>query len=108
MLTAQLDTVDHEWQTFLGAQLQVKEVLRGIRLLKNQVAPGPDGITSEVYKTHPDLWAIIFARIFNRARDEGELPTLIGTPYINIRTSSFFFYLLKLLSTQCIIFRSFA
>ena len=64
-----------ELQISLGADVRLREVKHGIRLLKKEVAAGDDGNTSELYQGHADLSAVLFVRTFNVARATRALPS---------------------------------
>ena len=70
-----LDELPEELQLQLGRDVTAREIETVIRRMKKSVAPGPDGIPTELYQQHARQWSVLFTRIFNASRENGHLPT---------------------------------
>ncbi|XP_041424948.1 uncharacterized protein LOC121395456 isoform X2 [Xenopus laevis] len=57
-----------------AAKITEEEVKLAIESLQNKKAPGPDGLTSEFYKTFKDLLAPALVEVFNNCLEEDDLP----------------------------------
>ena len=74
VLLAEIPPMEREMQISLGRRFTVKELIRGIRLMGEDRAAGPDRTISEFFQAHARLWARLFLLVFNESRRRGTLP----------------------------------
>ena len=58
----------------LGDDFSLSEVIYAIQRLRNNTSPGPDGLTSELYKQHSSTFGQILKHLFNDALHGRRLP----------------------------------
>ena len=68
----------------LGAPLTVLEVSEAIKSLQSGKSPGPDGYTTEFFKTFSDALAPILVRVYNDAFSKGRLPPSLSEASITL------------------------
>lgn len=67
-----------------GAPVTVSEVQKAISSLQSNKSPGPDGFTTEFYKTYSTTLAPILVKVFNDARIKGLLPPTMSEASITL------------------------
>uniref|UniRef100_A0A674MA14 Reverse transcriptase domain-containing protein n=1 Tax=Takifugu rubripes TaxID=31033 RepID=A0A674MA14_TAKRU len=68
----------------LGAPITISEVKDAISSLQSNKSPGPDGFTTEFYKTYSEAIAPTLVRVFNDARAKGLLPPTMSEASITL------------------------
>lgn len=68
----------------MGGPITTIEVQEAIRSLQNNKSPGPDGFTTEYYKTFSDLLAPMLRDMYNEAFLVGRLPDTLSTATISL------------------------
>lgn len=68
----------------LGAPITLSEVKEAIKALQSNKSPGPDGYTTEFFKTYSAALAPILVRVFNDARGKGLLPPTMSEASITL------------------------
>lgn len=58
-----------------GGEITLEEVLKAIRQIKNNKAPGEDGIFPEMYKIDEDRLPLVLVKMFNKIKESGVLPS---------------------------------
>ena len=57
----------------LDAEFTCEEIKESIMSLRNGKSPGPDGLSSEIYKRFSDVLAPYLLRMYNRSLEDGNL-----------------------------------
>ena len=73
-----------EDSTGLGAPITISEVKEAIDSLQSNKSPGPDGYSTEFYKTFSMTLAPVLVRLFNDAFLKGQLPPTLSEASITL------------------------
>lgn len=68
----------------MGAPITISEVKEAIKSLQSNKSPGPDGYTTEFYKTFSTVLAPMLVRVFNDAHLRGRLPPTLSEASITL------------------------
>ena len=71
----EIPSICQEDRCLLEEPITLEEVTSAVRSLQSSKAPGPDGYTTEFYKTFVTEVAPLLLRVFNESFETGSLPT---------------------------------
>ncbi len=78
-----LPTLSEDQVTSLDQPITVKEIAEAIQNLPSGKAPGPDGFTTEFYKTYVEELSPLLLDMYHEAMNRGSLPPSLSCHLFN-------------------------